>query len=32
MVVQVKTDDNLRELKGWVEKSFGIIENKGKGF
>ena len=32
LVIQVKTKDNLKELKGWVEDSFGIIENKNYGF
>ena len=25
LVIQVKTKDNLKELRGWVKKSFSII-------
>ena len=31
LVIQVKTDDNLKQVREWVEKSFGIIENKNLG-
>ena len=28
LVIQVKSKDNLEALKGWVQESFKIIENK----
>ena len=31
LVIQAKTKDNLKELKGWVEKYFGTITNKNFG-
>ena len=31
LVIQTKTNDNLKELKGWVEKYFGTITNKNVG-
>ena len=31
LVIQAKTNDNMKELKGWVEKYFGAITNKKLG-
>ena len=31
LVVQVKTKDNCKELRSWIEESFGILENKNNG-
>ena len=31
VVIQVKTDDDLAELRQWVTESFGIIEDKNYG-
>ena len=31
LVIQAKTNDNMKELKGWVEKYFGDITNKRVG-
>ena len=31
VVIQVKTEDDLAELRQWVTESFSIIENKGLG-
>ena len=31
LVVSVQSHDNLNELKGWIEESFSIIENKYLG-
>ena len=31
LVIQAKTNDNMKELKGWVEKYFGDICNKNVG-
>ena len=31
LVIQVKTKDNLADLRSWVEQSFSIIENKNYG-
>ena len=31
LVIQTKTSDNLKELRKWVEESFGTIPNKNLG-
>ena len=31
LVIQTKTNDNLKELRKWVETSFGTIPNKNLG-
>ena len=31
LVIAVKSNDDLKELKAWVEESFSIIENKNLG-
>ena len=32
VVIQVKTEDDMAELRTWVTESFGVIENKSFGF
>ena len=31
VVIQVKTNDDMQEVRKWVTKSFGSIENKNLG-
>ena len=31
LVIQVKTKDDCKELRGWIEETFGTVENKNYG-
>ena len=32
VVIQVKTEDDMAELRQWVTESYSVIENKNYGF